>query len=54
MTNKERAKKIKKLFEQSETLRVKAHKIIVEDNYWKFKFKSKNQRQLKVIYNNDK
>jgi len=47
-------KKIKKLFEQSEKLRLKAHKIIVEDNYWKFKFKGKNYRQLKVIYNNEK
>jgi len=47
-------KKIKKLFEQSEKLRLKAHKIIVDDNYWKFKFKSKSCRQLKVIYNNNK
>ena len=46
--------KIKKLFEQSEKLRVKAHKIIVDDNYWKFKFKGKNQRQLKIIYNDNK
>ena len=43
--------KIKKLFEQSEKLRQKAHKIIVNDNTWKFKWKSKNLRQLKVIYN---
>jgi hypothetical protein len=46
-------KKIKKLFEQSEKLRLKAHKIIVDDNYWKF-FKGKNQRQLKIIYNDNK
>ena len=46
-------KKIKKLFEQSEKLRLKAHKIIVDDNYWKFKFKGKNQRQLKIIYNDN-
>ena len=44
-------KKIKKLFEQSEELRQKAHRIIVDDNTWKFKWKSKNLRQLKVIYN---
>ena len=47
-------KKIKKLFEQSEKLRQKAHKIIVDDNTWKFKWKSKNLRQLKITYNNDK
>jgi len=47
-------KKIKKLFEQSEKLRLKAHKIVVNDNYWKFKFKGKSYRQLKVIYNNNK
>ena len=47
-------KKIKKLFEQSEELRQKAHRIIVDDNTWKFKWKSKNLRQLKVIYNYDK
>ena len=44
-------KKIKKLFEQSEKLRQKAHRIIVDDNAWKFKWKSKNLRQLKVKYN---
>jgi len=47
-------KKIKNLFEQSEKLRQKAHKIIVDDNTWKFKWKSKNLRQLKITYNNDK
>ena len=47
-------KKIKKLFEQSEKLRQKAHRIIVNDNTWKFKWKSKNLRQLKVIYNHEK
>jgi len=44
-------KQIKKLFEQSEKLRIKAHKIIVDDATWKFEWKSKNLRQLKVIYN---
>ena len=47
-------KKIKKLFEQSEKLRQKAHRIIVNDNTWKFKWKSKNLRQLKIIYNHEK
>ena len=44
-------KQIKKLFEQSEKLRIKAHKIIVDDATWKFEFKRGNQRQLKVKYN---
>ena len=44
---------IKKLFEQSEKLRIKAHKIIVDDNTWKFEFKRGNQRKLKVKYNYD-
>ncbi len=44
-------KKIKKLFEQSEKLRHKAHKIIVDDSTWKFEFKRGNQRKLKVKYN---
>ena len=44
-------KKIKKLFEQSEKLRMKAHKIIVDDNTWKFTFSRGNQRKLKVKYN---
>jgi len=43
--------KIKKLFEQSEKLRMKAHKIIVDDNTWKFTFARGNQRKLKVKYN---
>ena len=43
-----------KLFEQSEKLRIKAHKIIVDNNYWKFEFKGKNQRQLKVKYNDER
>ena len=47
----EEKKKIKKLFEQSEKLRIKAHKIIVDDNTWKFEFKRGNQRNLKVKYN---
>jgi hypothetical protein len=47
-------KQIKKLFEQSEKLRQKAHKIIVDDNTWKFKWKSKKLRQLKVMYNYEK
>ena len=47
-------KKIKKLFEQSEKLRQKAHKIIVNDLTWKFEFKRGNQRQLKVKYNYEK
>ena len=47
-------KKIKKLFEQSEKLRLKAHKIIVDDATWKFTFKRSNQRQLKVKYNYEK
>tara|TARA_R100000655_G_scaffold68878_1_gene107140 strand:- start:144 stop:392 length:249 start_codon:yes stop_codon:yes gene_type:complete len=47
-------KQIKKLFEQSEKLRQKAHKIIVDDNTWKFEFKRGNQRQLKVKYNYEK
>ena len=46
--------KIKKLFEQSEKLRIKAHKIIVDDNTWKFEFKRGNHRQLKVKYNYEK
>ena len=46
--------KIKKLFEQSEKLRIKAHKIIVDDNTWKFEFKRGNQRHLKVKYNNER
>jgi len=44
-------KQIKKLFEQSEKLRIKAHKIIVDDATWKFEFKRDNQRKLKVKYN---
>ena len=44
-------KKIKKLFEQSEKLRQKAHKIIVDDDTWKFAFVRGNQRKLKVKYN---
>ena len=44
-------KQIKKLCEQSEKLRMKAHKIIVEDNTWKFEFARGNQRKLKVKYN---
>jgi len=47
-------KQIKKLFEQSEKLRQKAHKIIVNDLTWKFEFKRGNQRQLKVKYNYEK
>ena len=47
-------KQIKKLFEQSEKLRQKAHKIIVDDATWKFEFKRGNQRKLKVKYNYDK
>ena len=47
-------KQIKELFEQSEKLRQKAHRIIVNDNTWKFKWKSKNLRQLKIIYNHEK
>ena len=47
-------KQIKKLFEQSEKLRQKAHKIIVDDATWKFEFKGRNQRQLKVKYNYEK
>ena len=47
-------KQIKKLFEQSEKLRQKAHKIIVDDLTWKFEFKKGNQRQLKVKYNYEK
>ena len=47
-------KKIKKLFEQSEKLRQKAHMIIVNDNTWKFEFVRGNQRKLKVKYNYDK
>jgi hypothetical protein len=47
-------KKIKKLFEQSEKLRLKAHKIIVDDATWKFEFKRGNQRKLKVKYNYEK
>ena len=46
--------KIKKLFEQSEKLRIKAHKIIIDDNTWKFEFKKGNQRHLKVKYNNER
>jgi len=47
-------KQIKELFEQSEKLRQKAHKIIVDDATWKFEFKRGNQRKLKVKYNYDK
>ena len=47
-------KQIKKLFEQSEKLRMKAHKIIVDDNTWKFEFARGNQRKLKVKYNYEK
>ena len=47
-------KQIKELFEQSEKLRQKAHKIIVDDNTWKFEFVRGNQRKLKVKYNYDK
>mgnify|MGYP000294610609 FL=1 len=47
-------KQIKKLFEQSEKLRIKAHKIIVDDATWKFEFKRGNQRKLKVKYNYEK
>ena len=47
-------KQIKKLFEQSEKLRQKAHKIIVNDWTWKFEFKRGNQRQLQVKYNYEK
>jgi len=47
-------KQIKKLFEQSEKLRMKAHKIIVDDNTWKFEFARSNQRKLKVKYNYDR
>ena len=47
-------KQIKKLFEQSEKLRMKAHKIIVDDNTWKFEFVRGNQRKLKVKYNYEK
>ena len=47
-------KQIKKLFEQSEKLRQKAHKIIFNDLTWKFEFKRGNQRQLKVKYNYEK
>ena len=47
-------KKIKKLFEKSEELRLKAHKIVVDNNYWKFTFKGKNQRQIKVKYNEER
>ena len=46
--------KIKKLFEQSEKLRMKAHKIIVDDNTWKFEVARGNQRKLKVKYNYDR
>ena len=46
--------KIKKLFEQSEKLRMKAHNIIVDDNTWKFTIARGNQRKLKVKYNHDK
>ena len=46
--------KIQKLFEQSEKLRMKAHKIIVDDNTWKFEFARGNQRKLKVKYNYDR
>mgnify|MGYP003657980825 FL=1 len=47
-------KQIKELFEQSEKLRQKAHKIIVDDATWKFEFKRGNQRKLKVKYNYEK
>ena len=47
-------KQIKELFEQSEKLRQKAHKIIVDDATWKVEFKRGNQRKLKVKYNYDK
>ena len=47
-------KKIKKLFEQSEKLRLEAHKIIVDDNTWKFDFVGGNHRKLKVKYNYEK
>ena len=30
------------------------HKIVVDNNYWKFTFKGKNQRQIKVKYNEEK
>ena len=47
-------KQIKKLFEQSEKLRMKAHKIIVDDNTWRFEFARGNQRKLNVKYNHFK
>ena len=47
-------KQIKELFEQSEKLRQKAHKIVVDDNTWKFELVRGNQRKLKVKYNYDK
>ena len=50
----QKMKKIQKLFEQSEKLRMKAHKIIVDDNTWKFEFARGNQRKLKVKYNYDR